>query len=151
MIVQSQSRTGKTAALVLAMLSRADPTKNYPHVVCFCPTSQLAIQTGEVAKEMAKFWPDIKIKIVVKGEMRKLFNFPLKSNCSLKNIFFFLAVTTGHKLTEHILIGTPGKLLDWGTDYEFFNPFKVKVFVIDNADVKGMEEYIERFYGYIFQ
>lgn len=32
MIAQSQSGTGKTAAIVLAMLSRVDATKNYPQV-----------------------------------------------------------------------------------------------------------------------
>ena len=34
MIAQSQSGTGKTAAFVLAMLSRVDPTKMYPQVRC---------------------------------------------------------------------------------------------------------------------
>lgn len=32
MIAQSQSGTGKTAAFVLAMLSRVDPSLNYPQV-----------------------------------------------------------------------------------------------------------------------
>lgn len=32
MIAQSQSGTGKTAAFVLAMLSRVDPRKPYPQV-----------------------------------------------------------------------------------------------------------------------
>lgn len=32
MIAQSQSGTGKTAAFVLAMLSRVDSSKNYPQV-----------------------------------------------------------------------------------------------------------------------
>lgn len=32
MIAQSQSGTGKTAAFVLAMLSRVDRTKNHPQV-----------------------------------------------------------------------------------------------------------------------
>jgi hypothetical protein len=32
MIAQSQSGTGKTAAFVLAMLSRVDPKKDYPQV-----------------------------------------------------------------------------------------------------------------------
>jgi hypothetical protein len=32
MIAQSQSGTGKTAAFVLAMLSRVDPSKPYPQV-----------------------------------------------------------------------------------------------------------------------
>jgi superfamily II DNA/RNA helicase len=34
MIAQSQSGTGKTAAFVLAMLSRVDPKKEYPQVSC---------------------------------------------------------------------------------------------------------------------
>lgn len=33
LIAQSQSGTGKTAAFVLAMLSRVDPEKNYPQVI----------------------------------------------------------------------------------------------------------------------
>ena len=32
LIAQSQSGTGKTAAFVLAMLSRVDPTKHHPQV-----------------------------------------------------------------------------------------------------------------------
>ena len=68
MIAQSQSGTGKTAAFVLAMLSRTDTSKNYPHVVCLSPTFELAIQTGEVAKKMAKFCPNIKIRHAVRGE-----------------------------------------------------------------------------------
>lgn len=71
MIAQSQSGTGKTAAFVLAMLSRADTTKNYPHVVCLSPTFELAVQTGEIAKKMAKYMPDIQIRYAVRGEERK--------------------------------------------------------------------------------
>ncbi len=44
MIAHSQSGTGKTAAFVLAMLNRADTSKNYPHVVCLSPTFELAIE-----------------------------------------------------------------------------------------------------------
>jgi ATP-dependent RNA helicase DDX19/DBP5 len=68
MIAQSQSGTGKTAAFVLAMLSRANPRKNYPHVLCLSPTFELAIQTGEVAKRMAQYCPEIKIRFAVRGE-----------------------------------------------------------------------------------
>ena len=72
MIVQSQSGTGKTAAFVLAMLSRTDITKNYPHVVCLSPTFELAVQAGKMAKKMAMFRPDIAIKYAVRGEERKM-------------------------------------------------------------------------------
>ncbi len=34
-----------------------------------------------------------------------------------------------------MLIGTPGKLLDWGTKLRCFDLSKVEVFVLDEADV----------------
>ncbi|CAH4033487.1 unnamed protein product [Pieris brassicae] len=113
MIAQSQSGTGKTAAFVLAMLSRVDPTKNYPQVLCLSPTYELAIQTGEVAARMAKFCPEIKLKYAVRGE----------------------ELPKGTKITDHILIGTPGKMLDWGLKFAMFDLTKIKVFVLDEADV----------------
>jgi len=76
MIAQSQSGTGKTAAFVLAMLSRVDSTKDYPQVLCLSPTYELAIQTGEVAAKMSRFCPEIKIKYAVRGEeSNKLFSY----------------------------------------------------------------------------
>lgn len=113
MVAQSQSGTGKTAAFVLAMLSRTNPSKNYPHVICLSPTFELAIQTGEVAKKMAQFCPEIKIRFAVRGE----------------------EVSRGTQLTDHILFGTPGKMLDWGTKLRCFDLSKVEVFVLDEADV----------------
>lgn len=74
MIAQSQSGTGKTAAFVLAMLSRVDASKDYPQVLCLSPTYELAIQTGEVAAKMAQFC-SIKLRFAVRGEESKLFCF----------------------------------------------------------------------------
>jgi ATP-dependent RNA helicase DDX19/DBP5 len=71
LIAQSQSGTGKTAAFVLAMLSRVDPTQNYPQVLCLSPTYELAIQTGEVVKTMGKFCPEITLIYAVKQEQSK--------------------------------------------------------------------------------
>ena len=113
MIAQSQSGTGKTAAFVLAMLSRVDATKNYPQVICLSPTYELAIQTGEVAARMAKFCPEIKLKYAVRGE----------------------EISRNSKLTDHIIIGTPGKLMDWGIKFKAFDLKKISVFVLDEADV----------------
>lgn len=72
MIAQSQSGTGKTAAFVIAMLSRVDTTKNYPQILCLSPTYELAIQTGEVAAKIAQYSP-IKLRYAVRGEESKLF------------------------------------------------------------------------------
>uniref|UniRef100_A0A1B0DJZ5 RNA helicase n=1 Tax=Phlebotomus papatasi TaxID=29031 RepID=A0A1B0DJZ5_PHLPP len=113
LIAQSQSGTGKTAAFVLAMLSRVDTSENYPQVLCLSPTYELAIQTGEVAAKMAKFCPDIRLQYAVRGE----------------------EVARGHKLDCHIIIGTPGKMLDWGVKFRVFDLKKIRVFVLDEADV----------------
>lgn len=67
MIAQSQSGTGKTAAFVIAMLSRVDTSKDYPQIVCLSPTYELAIQTGEVAAKIAQHSP-IRLRYAVRGE-----------------------------------------------------------------------------------
>ncbi|XP_037731200.1 DEAD-box helicase Dbp80 isoform X2 [Drosophila subpulchrella] len=113
MIAQSQSGTGKTAAFVLAMLSRVNTGLNHPQVLCLSPTYELAIQTGEVAARMGQFCPDIKLRFAVRGE----------------------EVDRSKKIEEHILIGTPGKLLDWGLKFRLFDMKKITVFVLDEADV----------------
>ncbi|EDX15643.1 GD11942 [Drosophila simulans] len=134
MIAQSQSGTGKTAAFVLAMLSRVNVGLNhpqtpfrlradratragtlldYPRVLCLSPTYELAIQTGEVAARMGQFCREIKLRFAVRGE----------------------EVDRSKKIEEHILIGTPGKLLDWGIKFRLFDMKKITVFVLDEADV----------------
>lgn len=67
MIAQSQSGTGRTAAFVIAMLSRVDISKNYPHILCLSPTFELAIQTGQVVSNVARFMPQIKLQYAVRG------------------------------------------------------------------------------------
>uniref|UniRef100_A0A1B6CZZ3 RNA helicase n=2 Tax=Clastoptera arizonana TaxID=38151 RepID=A0A1B6CZZ3_9HEMI len=113
MIAQSQSGTGKTAAFVIAMLSRVDATKNYPQVLCLSPTYELAIQTGDVAIKMSQFCKDIKIRYAIRGEQ----------------------VARNTKLSEQIIIGTPGKVVDWAIKYRIFDLAKIRVFVLDEADV----------------
>lgn len=142
MIAQSQSGTGKTAAFVLAMLSRVDPTKNYPQVLCLSPTYELAIQTGEVAARMSRYCDEIKIKYAVRGEESNnytsyfLMRFELYIDGILTiNIILIVSVPRGSKITDHIIIGTPGKVLDWGQKFKFFELSKISVFVLDEADV----------------
>lgn len=62
---------------------------------------------------MSQFCPNISIRYAVRGE----------------------EVPRGHKLNCHILIGTPGKLLDWALKFSAFDIKKVTVFVLDEADV----------------
>ncbi|GAB6019785.1 DEAD-box helicase Dbp80 [Chamberlinius hualienensis] len=113
MIAQSQSGTGKTAAFVLAMLSRVDSSKNYTQAICLSPTYELAVQTATFMKQMAKFCPDITIRLAVRGE----------------------EVARGEIVSDHIILGTPGKVMDWANKFRCFDITKIRVFVLDEADV----------------
>jgi ATP-dependent RNA helicase DDX19/DBP5 len=113
MIAQSQSGTGKTAAFVLAMLSRVNTDLKHPQVLCLSPTYELALQIGEVASKMSQFCPDLTIRYAVRGE----------------------EVARGSRIHDNIIIGTPGKVLDWSLKFKFFDLNKIIVFVLDEADV----------------
>lgn len=112
MIAQSQSGTGKTAAFVLASLTRVDVNLKYPQVIVLSPTYELAVQTFKVAQTMAKFKPELTLKLVAKGE-----------------------AVTNNKWTEHVLIGTPGRMVDSTLKYKNVDLSKIRVYVLDEADV----------------
>uniref|UniRef100_A0A7N8YK65 RNA helicase n=1 Tax=Mastacembelus armatus TaxID=205130 RepID=A0A7N8YK65_9TELE len=113
LIAQSQSGTGKTAAFVLAMLSHVDPNNKYPQCLCVSPTYELALQTGKVIEQMGKHYPEVKLVYAIRGNK----------------------LQRGMKLQEQIVIGTPGTMLDWCSKFKFIDPKKIKVFVLDEADV----------------
>lgn len=49
--------------------------------------------------------------------------------------FFYILAARGSKCTDHIIIGTPGSLLDWILRHRSFDPKKISIFVFDEADV----------------
>ncbi len=114
LIAQSQSGTGKTAAFVLAMLSRIDPTLEYPQALCLAPTMELASQIHDVVSQMGQFVSNLKIALGIKGKHVPKF-VPLK---------------------EQIIIGTPGTCFDWSSPrINCFSLKKIKIFCLDEADV----------------
>ena len=46
-----------------------------------------------------------------------------------------LTVARGEQSQSHIVIGTPGTLLDWLLRYRRFDAKKISIFVLDEADV----------------
>ena len=62
---------------------------------------------------MSQFAPEITLRYAVKGE----------------------EIPRGSKINDHIVIGTPGKVLDWALKFRFFDVKKIRVFVLDEADV----------------
>ncbi|KAL7978547.1 hypothetical protein Chor_005529 [Crotalus horridus] len=113
LIAQSQSGTGKTAAFVLAMLSRVEPDHKHPQCLCLSPTYELALQTGKVIEQMGRFYPELNLAYAVRGNK----------------------LERGQKIAEQIVIGTPGTVLDWCSKLKFIDPKKIRVFVLDEADV----------------
>lgn len=68
---------------------------------------------GEVAKQMAKHKPSLTFRFVIRG----------------------VDLARNEKITEHVILGTPGKVMDAALRYRNFDTKKVKVFVLDEADV----------------
>jgi ATP-dependent RNA helicase DDX19/DBP5 len=109
MIGQSQSGTGKTAAFSLTMLSRVDPSINAVQAICLAPARELARQTLDVVQTMGKY-TKVTTQLVVPNAFER-----------------------GTKINAHILVGTPGTLLDLIRRKQV-QCDQVKVFVLDEAD-----------------
>ncbi|XP_075029234.1 ATP-dependent RNA helicase DDX25 isoform X1 [Calonectris borealis] len=113
LIAQSQSGTGKTAAFVLAMLSRVNAAEKHPQCLCLAPTYELALQIGCVIETIGRFCADIKVTYAVRGNR----------------------VLQGTALEEQIVIGTPGTMLDWCFKRRVIDVKKINMFVLDEADI----------------
>ncbi|NXN59124.1 DDX25 helicase, partial [Rynchops niger] len=113
LIAQSQSGTGKTAAFVLAMLSRVNAAEKHPQCLCLAPTYELALQIGHVIENIGQFCADIKVTYAVRGNQ----------------------VPQGSALEEQIVIGTPGTMLDWCFKRRAIDVKKITMFVLDEADI----------------
>jgi ATP-dependent RNA helicase DDX19/DBP5 len=50
-------------------------------------------------------------------------------------MFCFVTVERGVPVEGHIVIGTPGTVLDWCTKLKVMDLKKISVFVLDEADV----------------
>ncbi|KAG0130080.1 P-loop containing nucleoside triphosphate hydrolase protein, partial [Tuber indicum] len=109
-ISQSQSGTGKTAALVLTMLTRIDMSVNNVQALCLAPTRELARQIERVAQTMGQFTH-------------------VKTQFAIPNM-----VKCGQKIDAHIVVGTPGTILDLIHRKQL--PVEhLKVFGLDEAEI----------------
>ncbi|RKO88074.1 P-loop containing nucleoside triphosphate hydrolase protein, partial [Blyttiomyces helicus] len=109
MIGQSQSGTGKTAAFSLTMLSRINFDLAEPQAICLAPARELARQIMDVVREMGKYTPVTTAYAIPQS------------------------VPRGEKVTAHIVIGTPGTVLELIKKRQL-NTTHVRIFVLDEAD-----------------
>nr|WP_306811062.1 DEAD/DEAH box helicase [Irregularibacter muris] len=112
-IAQAQTGTGKTLAFMLPIIEKIDANKPFIQALIVTPTRELAIQITSEAKKLVAN-KDIKILSAyggqdVEGQIRKL------------------------KKDIHIVIGTPGRLLDH-LRRKTINIGKVSMLVLDEAD-----------------
>lgn len=89
---------------------------------------------------MGKFCSDVKLVYAVRGN-RSAYG---SVNVSFGRVFCqnqsfepvcLLSVAKGTKVQEQIVIGTPGTVYDWCTKQKAFDPKKITMFVLDEADV----------------
>uniref|UniRef100_A0A8D0FTI2 Helicase ATP-binding domain-containing protein n=1 Tax=Strix occidentalis caurina TaxID=311401 RepID=A0A8D0FTI2_STROC len=84
-----------------------------PKCLCLAPTYELALQIGCVIETIGRFCADVKVTYAVRGNR----------------------VRRGTRLEEQIVIGTPGTMLDWCFKYRLIDVKKIKLFVLDEADI----------------
>jgi ATP-dependent RNA helicase RhlB len=116
---QSQTGTGKTAAFLIAAFARllrngaAVAATPAPRVLIIAPTRELVVQIESDARLLGQF-TDLRILSVYGGIDYNRQRDALREGC-------------------HILIGTPGRLIDYLKQH-VWSPRRVEVLVVDEAD-----------------
>jgi ATP-dependent RNA helicase DeaD len=112
---QSQTGSGKTVAFAAPAIQKVDVNVAATQVLILCPTRELAVQVSEEVHKLALF-------------KRGLRSLPIYGGQSYDRQFF------GLKQGVHIVIGTPGRIMDHmrrGT----MRLDSVKMVVLDEVDV----------------
>jgi ATP-dependent RNA helicase DeaD len=113
-IGQAQTGTGKTCAFGIPAIEMIDTEIHGIQVLVLCPTRELAIQSAEELKNVAKYKKAIKILPVYGGQ-------PIDRQI------------TALKMHPQIIIGTPGRIMD----HMRRNTLKLKylrMLILDEAD-----------------
>lgn len=118
-MARAKNGTGKTGAYSVPLLDSIDPTVSKIQGMILVPTRELALQTSQICIELAKHTP-IKVMLVIGGTL-------------LKDDLIRLTQTV------HVLIGTPGRLVDLFSR-NLLDLSKCKTVVLDEADKLLSEE-----------
>lgn len=130
MIGQARTGTGKTASFGIPMLQRINPKDKNLQTIVLCPTRELAIQSANEIRKLAKFLHGIKVLPIYGGQEIS------KQIRSLKG-------------GVQIVIGTPGRVMDHLRRHTL-KPQTVDIVVLDEADEMlnmGFREDIETILG----
>jgi ATP-dependent RNA helicase DDX6/DHH1 len=112
-LARAKNGTGKTAAFIIPCLEKTDTAKNWIQVLILVPTRELALQTSSVVRELGKH---MSIECMAST-----------GGTSLKDDIMRLYSTV------HILVGTPGRILDLASK-GVANLTQCKTVIMDEAD-----------------
>ena len=131
-IGQSGTGTGKTIAFAVPAVEKVDTASDAVQVIVLCPTRELCIQVAEQVGKLGKHKKNLRALPIYGGQAydRQLF---------------------GLKRGAHIVIGTPGRLIDH-LERGSLKLDKVKLVVLDEADEMldmGFQEDLEKIVGRI--
>ena len=129
-ICQSGTGTGKTIAFAVPAVEKVDTSSDAVQVIVLCPTRELCIQVAEQIGKLGKHKKNLRALPIYGGQAydRQLF---------------------GLKRGAHIVIGTPGRLIDH-LERGSLKLDKVKLVVLDEADEMldmGFQEDLEKIVG----
>jgi ATP-dependent RNA helicase DDX6/DHH1 len=130
-IARAKNGTGKTAAFSIPAIEKIDSNKNMIQVLLLVPTRELALQTSQVCKELAKHL-NIQIMVTTGGT-------------SLRDDIMRLYQPV------HLLVGTPGRVLDLANK-GVCNLRECTMLVMDEADKLLSPEFqplVEQLIGYL--
>ncbi len=115
-ICQAKSGMGKTAVFVLSTLHLLNPAKDEVHVVVLCHARELAFQIQKEYERFAKYLPEVKSRVFYGG---------INVQNDIKDL---------KDSTPHIVVGTPGRVMDLATTRKALDLSHVKIFVLDECD-----------------
>jgi len=112
-LARAKNGTGKTAAFIIPCLEKTDTAVNAIQVLILVPTRELALQTSSVVRELGKH---LGVECMVST-----------GGTSLKDDIMRLYSTV------HILVGTPGRILDLASK-GVANLNNCRIVIMDEAD-----------------
>jgi len=113
-IGQAQTGTGKTCAFGIPVVERVIPKLRIVQALILCPTRELAIQTAEELKSVAKYKRGVQITPIYGGQ-------------SIERQIFAL------KKAPQIVVGTPGRVMDH-LRRNTLSLANLKMVILDEAD-----------------
>ena len=115
LIGQSRTGSGKTAAFSIPILEKIDTTKKEIQALVLSPTRELCLQVAREIRKLGRYQKDLQVLTLFGGHPVYLDLKPLKHGA------------------PHIIVGTPGRLLDH-IERKSIDLSTAKVVVLDEAD-----------------